>query len=104
MVRINVAVVPTEEVFLLIGSDCIGGTSAKLTRIAQADPHGAMVLQDVNGIQDVVNFIRNRERNELTVTRRVETVKLEQESELAALFRAWGKEKAILEVGYFNYI
>lgn len=49
-IKINVAVVPSEEFFLLIGSDCIGGAYAKLTRIAQADPHGCMVLQDDNSI------------------------------------------------------
>ena len=87
-VTINVAVVPTEEIFLLIGSDCIGGAYAKLTRIAQADPHGVMVLQDAQGIQDVVNFIRNRERNELTVSRRVATVKPAEEEDLSTLFRA----------------
>ncbi len=31
---LNVGVIPTEDVFLLVGSECIGGQFAKLTRLA----------------------------------------------------------------------
>ena len=65
-------------------------TDSDTARVNVVSAIGDFVWLDTNanGIQDVVNFIRNRERNELTVTRRVETVKPAEEEDLYTLFRA----------------
>lgn len=52
--NINVAVVPNNRQFLLIGNDLIGGAYAALARVGQNDPLGYIVLQDRKGKQDVV--------------------------------------------------
>ena len=71
--EINVAVVPNDEPFLLLGNDCIGGTYAVLTVIGSSDAHTYLVLQDSQGIQDIVQFVRNRERNEIPVAQKLVT-------------------------------
>ena len=42
--RINVAVVPNDSIFILVGNDLIGGSYAKLARVTQNDLFGLMVL------------------------------------------------------------
>lgn len=67
-ITLNVSVVPNEDKFLLLGNDAIGGTySTKLTRLASSDTHSFFVLQDAQGVQDLVQFVRNRERQEIPV-------------------------------------
>ncbi len=62
-IKLNVSVVPNEDKFLLLGNDAIGGQySKKLTRLAHSDTNSFIVLQDSNGVQDIVQFVRNRER------------------------------------------
>lgn len=84
----NVAIIPNDEVWLLIGNDLIGGSYAKFTRVAMSDPMGFMLLQDAKGRQDAVQFVRNREWQELQVAAATSIIPPEPVDSVSKLFRA----------------
>lgn len=47
--KINVAVIPSDAIYLLIGNDLIGGAYAKSSRMGMNDLLGNMLLQDAKG-------------------------------------------------------
>ena len=86
--NINVAVVPTSRIFILIGNDLVGGCYSKLTRVAMNDSLGNMLLQDNAGAHWPVQFIRNREQQEISVaSHAITNVQPEPTDELGKLFR-----------------
>ena len=85
-VKLNVAVIPNNEPFFLIGNDCIGGAYSQLTKLGGSDVHCYMVVQDSKGTQDIIQFLRNRERNEIPVANKLTSVGPEAPNEVEKLF------------------
>ena len=86
---LNVHVVPNDDKFILIGNDLFGGSHAKLTKVSSSDSHSFLVLQDKEGAQDVVQFIRNMERHEIPIpTLAYAKIGPEGPDEVKKLFRA----------------
>ena len=59
---LRVSVVPTQDKYLLIGNDLIGGESAAFSKFGGADIHSFIALQNKDSIQDMVQFVRRKGR------------------------------------------